>query len=773
MKSRRRDARLARVQDFMSQQRQRFPKVRSQEVDRPVPSIWSGPVGLLGKGQKSPRVLTYHEIPLLTLDWNSARTCTWGSAQADDLWDGRGDTSGEAPVDSRGGTPSCAPLNFPKLTDKSSDAAASVGDVWQAFLNGPSCGGHSGVLESEWLQTATSVSPSHNPKTPDKHSRQLPGLVSDRQPEGARVSSPGDDRSQTKSQTGTWQESGLKGAKHVSKGPADRSDERHKIMHEQARGGRIEVMGEESWTPPTADLEPSSGGSVSTGMPVMLESETTQIIGRISRKDKSLFSRPAKTRTDEICPIRGDSSKQSQIIARTAKSEGSASENAASDNVELLKGAGVETVDGPSQETRRLIGAGLEINQQSDGQQHVGEALQVHRGGCNEVPEATPKEQEEDSQAGKEGQCPASDGLAEDQQAVNSATQSMQKAEDGETMGPLPNPSPADVEDTRWLLSEDNVVSKEEDMSNNTSLKEIDALRQPETPGRTEDDVKLRARATELKIEEQGELRGNTGVPRGGEENTLTQLEEGELSAEAESSSCPEYEGTTDAADLKAVIEKFGEDLVRVLWEEVFKTSRNELSADGNVDHQHVATQALVLRKEFSSGVFTPTGPPPRPRQRLEWPLDPPEESQTSLDPRAHLCPDLALAAEDSGRSSMDSPQSSTTQQESHPQVREEQEVACKDSFSPTPSETLKESDSLAWWSVFYLLVHLTRLLVFSGFAVGLFFYVFLCDFPAFFALYMFSLGCWFYKWKSQRGDAGMATSMCHDRRNALNQDFM
>lgn len=710
MKSRRRDARSARVQDFMSQQRQRYPAARSQEVDRPV--------GLVGKSQKSPRVLTYHEIPLLTLDWNSAKT--WGSAQADHLWDGTADTSGGAPVDSRGGTPSCPPINT------SSDPAASVGDIWQAFLSGPGGGEHSGASESEWLQTATSVSPSDNPRTSHKHSRQLPGLVSNRQPEGARVSSPGEDRSETKSQTGTWQESGLKGAKHVSKG------------HEQAPGGRIEVMAEESRAAPTADSEPSSGGSESTGMPAMLESETTRINGRMARKEKSLFSRPVKSRTDEAC------SKQSPIIARAAKSEGSASENAASDNAELLKGAGVETDDGPSQQPQRLIGAGLETNQQSDGQQHVGEALQVHRGGRSGVPE----EQQDDSRAGKQGRCPASDGMAEDQQAVNSATQrrqtaesrGIQKAEDGERVGPLPSPSPADVEETRWLLSQDNMVSKEEDMSNNTSLKEIDARRQPETPGRTEVDVKLRASATELEIEEPGQLRGNTGVLRGGEENTLTQLEEGELSAEAESSSCAEHEGTKDTADLKAAIEKFGEDLVGAVWEEVFKTSRNDLSADGNADLLRVATQAGVLRKEFSSGVFTLAGPPPRPLpQELAsiQQIYPPEDWQTSLDPRAQLCPDPAL---DSGRASTDSSQSSTAEQEHHPQVREEQEVACKGSFSPPP---LKE-----WWGVFYLLVHVTRLLLFSAFAVGLFFYFILCDFPAFFALYTFSLCCWFYKWK-------------------------
>lgn len=733
--------------------------------------MWSGPGGLLDKGQTSPRVLTYHEIPLLTLDWNSAKTCTWGSAQADDLCNGRAHTSAEAPADSRGGTP-CRDTrgNFPNVKGKSSDIKASVCDVWQAFLNGSSCGEHSGVLESEWLQTATSLSPSDNPKTASKHPCQPPGLVLNRQPEGACVSSPGDDGSETKFQTDTWQEFGLKGAKHVSKGPADRSDESQKVMHEQAGGGIIERMGEESCTPLTADLEPSSGGSESTEMPETLESKTTRITDNISRKDESLFSRPMASRTDEICPIGSDSSQQTQVIASTVKSEGSTNESA-------VTGA-AEMDDGPSQEQGRLTGEGLEIIQQSDERpQHGGEALQLNRGGRNKVPEPTQKE-EEASQTGTEGRCPTPDGTTKDQQEVNPVTQErrtvvsrgMQKVpqDDGGTIGPLPNLNPADVEGRRWLLSQDNMESQK-DISNNTSPKETCTLRQPETSGRMDDGVTLRAAVTELKIEEQEELRGHAGVPE--DENRLTQLEEGELSAEAVSTSSAEHKGTKDPVALnlteselkKAVIEKFGEDLFWAIWEEVFKTSRNVLSVDGKVDdldHLPTATQA-VLRKGFSSGVFSLTDLHPRPSWHLERPLpqeltstqqiQQPAGPQTGLDPSALLCRGLMLTAAENGQSPRDSSKRSTSRQESRPQAREEQEVAFRDSFSPTeppPSEELKQPDSLTWWSVFYLLSHVTRLSVFSGFAVGLFFYFFLCDFPAFFAIYMFSLCCWFYKWK-------------------------
>lgn len=757
----------------MSQQRHHFPKVRTQEVDRPLPSMWSGPGGLLDRGQTSPRVLTYHEIPLLTLDWNSAKSCTWGSAPADDLCNGRANTSVEASADSRGGTP-CRDTRG-NVKGKSSDVKASVGDVWQAFLNGTSCGEHSGVLESEWLQTATSLSPLDNPKTARKHSCQLPGLVLDRQPEGACISSPGDDRSETKFQTDTWQEFSLKGAKHVSKGPADRSDESQKIMHEQAGGGIIERMGEESCMPLTADLEPSSGGSESTEMPETLESKTTRIIDKTSRKKESLFSRPMASRTDEVFPFGADSSQQTQVIASTVKSEGPTNESA-------VTGAAVEMDDGPSQEQGRLTGEGLGIIQQSDERpQHGGEALQLNRGGRNKVPEAAQKK-EEASQTGTEGRGPTSDGTTKDQLEVSSVTQERQTEvsrgtqkvpqDDGETIGRLPNLNAADVEGRILLLSQDNRESQE-DISNNSSPKETCTLGQPETSGRMDDGVTLRATITELKIEEQDLLRGNAGVPQGEDENSLTQLEEGEPSAAAVSSSSAEYKGTKDTVALnvteselkKAAVEKFGEDLLWAIWEEVFKTSRNDLGVDAKVDHLPTATQA-VLRKGFSSGVFSLTELHPRPSWHLERPLPQeltstqqtrqPAEPQVDLDPSALLCPGFVLTVAENGRSPTDSSKRYTSRQESRPQVREEQEVACRDSFSPTEplaSEKLKQPDSLKWWSVFYLLSHVTRLSVFSGFAVGLFFYFFLCDFPAFFALYMFSLCCWFYKWK--RGETG------------------
>lgn len=749
MKSRRRESRLARVQDFMAQQRHRFPKARSQEADQPLQSMWGGPGGLLRTGPKSPRVLTYHEIPLLTLDWTGAKACMWGGAQADDLWAGRTSGPGEAAVDRRGGPSS--PGNLSSVTGKASDAAASVCDVWQAFVTGPTSGDHSGLFESEWLQTATSVFPSDDPRAassrgraPDTSSCQLPGLALNRAG-GTRASRPGDDRS-----------------KHASKCPADRSDESHKIMREQAPGGRVERMGEESFTPPTADSEPGGWqGSKSTERP--------RITGRISRKDGSLFSRPGETRTDEICPSRAGRLKQSPV-----QSEGSGNAKAASGNLEALKAAGVETCDSTSQEPGRLTGDGLGIIRQWDGeQQQAGKDLQIHRGEHNGVPEPAQKPEEEEQEEEKEvtggqeeqedsemtqmeedvgfgeqgsvltrddGQGPASGGRKKELKD-NSGTHTSQTGEsrasqnvsqdNGETVRPLPNEeSTADVEETRWLLAQDAMESQEEDESNNT-IKETD-IQRPETSGRMEGDMNPRE-----EIEEQGELRDDAGVPQGEKENPAKRVEAGEKSGEAESSSSAECEGTPDMDALrvmesglkKATIRKFGEDLVWAIWEEVFKTPKNDFNADGRAD----AMDAVPRQEDFGSGVNSSTVLHPHLRQCL-----PQDRRQT-------------LTSTGQAHSALSGP---SAEQEACPQMAEEQDAAPQDSCNPTeaPScEELKESPSLLWWRVFYVLSHITRLTVFSGVIVGLFLYFVLCDFPAFFAVYMFSLCFWFYKWKRRQ----------------------
>ncbi|XP_035532393.1 uncharacterized protein ppp1r3aa isoform X2 [Morone saxatilis] len=359
IKTRHRAARLARVQDHFSQRKQQVPKGYShdsanvQKVSQPLPTPFGDSTSFLHKRQKkqsneSPQVLTYHQIPLLTLDWNSDKTHQWGTAHMDDIWTGRAKmTLSKSSAVNIEDTPSVNDMweTFRNGTDDKTDKETSVCDVWQTFLNGPSCTDHSGVPESEWLQTAASVSPSNDkepknqyaassqehefqvgrdtPTTLHVHTSAACQLLSDtretlvanaasktedQQPAEACVSRPRDDntatqdasqRSQTNSVTDTLQEFSLKGAMPVSEGSVDSSTECHKnAMWEQERQGIIAGAegkeGDEPFTPHTADLVTSSGESEITDMTVTPESPNASTVDRISqgaRLDEGLSSK--------------------------------------------------------------------------------------------------------------------------------------------------------------------------------------------------------------------------------------------------------------------------------------------------------------------------------------------------------------------------------------------------------------------------------------------------------------------------------------------------
>ncbi|XP_028255291.1 uncharacterized protein ppp1r3aa isoform X2 [Parambassis ranga] len=348
IKSRQRTARLARVQDYFSQRRQRAPKTfphdsvaNGQKVSQPVPAPWGDSASFLFKSQKtqpieSPQVLTYHQIPLLTLDWNNDKPQQWGAAEVDDIWTGRAKRT----LSKAENTPDTW-KTFLSSTDDTNNKETSVCDTWQAFLNGPSCKDHSAVPESEWLQTAASVSPS-NDKVPQTqytassqefgefqvgrgspttlHAHTLPACqplsdthetlfenvtlnTKDHQPAEACVSSPTDNtdasqRSQTDSVTDTTQEFSLKGATPVSEDSVDSSAECHKqVVWEGEREGIIGVaggIGDEPFTLHTADLVTSSGELETTEMTAMPESQNASATDRISqgaaRLDEGLSS---------------------------------------------------------------------------------------------------------------------------------------------------------------------------------------------------------------------------------------------------------------------------------------------------------------------------------------------------------------------------------------------------------------------------------------------------------------------------------------------------
>ncbi|KAM7367041.1 hypothetical protein PAMP_014966 [Pampus punctatissimus] len=331
IKSQHRAACLAHVQDF--QRRQQVPK------PKPMPNTWDDSASSFQKHQKkpsneSPQVLTYHQIPLFTLDWNNDKPQQWGIA--DDIWTGRAKMAfSKASEEHIKDKPSVNNMweTFHNGTD-TTDQETSVCDVWQAFLNGPSSKDHSGVPESEWLQTAALVSPSKDkepqaqyaassqehefqvgtdtPTTFQPHTSAARQLLSDtretslanvalnvkdHQPGKACVSGPRDDniatpdapqRSQTNSVADTPQEFSFTGAMcHVSEGSVDSSTEYHKhVIREQKREGIIVgaggIGGDEPSTPHTADLVTSSGESETTAMTAMPKSENASAGDRIS-----------------------------------------------------------------------------------------------------------------------------------------------------------------------------------------------------------------------------------------------------------------------------------------------------------------------------------------------------------------------------------------------------------------------------------------------------------------------------------------------------------
>ena len=339
---------MARVQDCLSQRRQHAPESDShdsgsgQKVSQPLPALWGDPASFLHKRQKkqsieSPQVLTYHEIPLLTLDWNNDRARRRGCAHVDDVWNGTAKmTLSKASVENMEDTPSVNDTweAFLNGTDDITGTETSVCDAWQAFLNGPSCTNHSGVREAEWLQTAASVSPSNGngaktkyaassqeresqvgadtPATLHAHASAACQLLpepretspanvalntADHQPAQACVSSPRDDntttrdasqRSETNSVTDTPQEFSLGGATPVSKGSVDSSAECHKrATWERERGGIIEsaegIGKDEPFAPNTADLVTSSGELETTDMTAKPESQNASAVDRISQ----------------------------------------------------------------------------------------------------------------------------------------------------------------------------------------------------------------------------------------------------------------------------------------------------------------------------------------------------------------------------------------------------------------------------------------------------------------------------------------------------------
>ncbi|XP_032445037.1 uncharacterized protein ppp1r3aa isoform X1 [Xiphophorus hellerii] len=339
VKRRRRAIRLARVQDYLCRRAQQQPKGFSNnsacglKVSQHASAARGDSASYLYKSQKmqsseSPQVLTYHQIPLLTLDWNSHTPDQPGTADGNDILTGRDKVT--LSKESEKNTPSVNDMweSFSKTTHDINTKETYVTDEWQVFLNGPSCKHHSDVPESEWLQTAASVLPSNDKEPQIQYSEEsqefeegtdtpttlqtlaacqllsdtcetLLAVVAlntkDDQLAEACVSCTGDDntatqdpsqRSQTNSVTDTPQEFNLKRAPPLSEGNVDSPTECHR--HEDWEQKSKEIIGTagrgegEPLALHTADSVTSSGESETTDMTVMPETPNASNVDTIS-----------------------------------------------------------------------------------------------------------------------------------------------------------------------------------------------------------------------------------------------------------------------------------------------------------------------------------------------------------------------------------------------------------------------------------------------------------------------------------------------------------
>ncbi|XP_061770559.1 uncharacterized protein LOC133561238 isoform X2 [Nerophis ophidion] len=171
IKSRHRAVRLAQVKDILSH-------------------TW-GQRDCTAASQKQSHVLTYHQIPLITLDWDNDNTLM------DDILNARAKVtlSKEESVKAAG------PGNdiwgsFLNGQGPAADNDTSVCDVWQAFINGPRCQGDLTVPQSEWLQTATLVPAATKSKEHVQNATRAASQAQSHAPRASpdRVSSRGDNR---------------------------------------------------------------------------------------------------------------------------------------------------------------------------------------------------------------------------------------------------------------------------------------------------------------------------------------------------------------------------------------------------------------------------------------------------------------------------------------------------------------------------------------------------------------------------------------------------
>lgn len=938
---------LACIKD-LSQRRQQVPKAYSpdspsgQKMSHPLPASCGNSASFLYKRQKkySNEVLTYHQIPLLTLDWNNDKRQQWGTADMDDIWTGGGkmtlEKASEENIEDR------PPGNDMWETllngaDDTTDKGMSVCDIWQAFLNGPSCKDHSGVPEAEWLQTAASVSPSNDkepqtrytsssqefqefqvgmdtPTTSHAHTSAACQLLSDthetslanvalntddHQPAEGCGRSPRDDntvtqdasqRSQTNSVTDTLQEFTLKGATSVSEGSVDSSTKCHKhaIWERERKGiiGEAEAIGgDEPFTPHIADLVTSSGESKTTDMTAMPESHNARTVDSISQGARLYSSEEGEVTGTAHNAMDDTLAFRETIRQGTKDGEGfflstcrqgaeerivtNCMENKVSTEEDLFRPLKREECEISQRYVDEKECGEFRLNQKSE------HPLRENEGNENKIGPAQPHSDEFSpkqiceensvlkSETGEhvlvssqteEGKCLSR--IFGQQREINSSSQATHTVDscdrinyfqgDRDRFRPFSTDkciaNLTEVVELRWTPSQEDVGSEvtPEDIMVKENVAEKDTsteLRhQPETLERTEVDMSQRDKDERVSAGKQTEeLMGNVDHPQEERKNALAQSKGRELSAEVESYQPVEYkklsEGTKDPITAehfvaleeiesgleKMLIERFVEDLVRGICEEVFGQKVQDCNRDTNIvdgaggrlaDISDITHDChLLFEKDFSdacdSGVFSLKELATDPNLSLCQGSQPsmssksneyaPEdknlslttadqfnflsELQRGLNSSAHLSQDFTTTLVTQSRPSLtksaqtlssskdqedcyQAEERSLTPQETGRQIEDYivvQKESYKQSAHPSlkhlssSSEKLRESDGFIWWSILYILSHITRLLICALLVAGSFVIIFLYDLPSFFALYIFSLCWWFYKWRGRQ----------------------
>ncbi|XP_077401793.1 uncharacterized protein ppp1r3aa [Vanacampus margaritifer] len=278
LKSQQRAARLAHMKEIFSQ---RWGQASSRD---PASTLRPSGEFLLKRQRK--QVLTYHQIPLITLDWDNDKQQQWVSSNVDNIWTGRAKvTLSKASEENVKGALSVNDIWGTFLNGKgpSPDNESSVCDVWQAFIHGPRCEDNCGVPESEWLQTAALVPPaSENQHVPRNArlatlaasavgqalSHALPAHVSSyaekRQPSETRG---GENRVapglHTRPVAATLRECGSARAMLVSCDSVDSLSECHKHEEDRIKGA---IQGDETSKQLTAAVATSQRGLTTTDM---------------------------------------------------------------------------------------------------------------------------------------------------------------------------------------------------------------------------------------------------------------------------------------------------------------------------------------------------------------------------------------------------------------------------------------------------------------------------------------------------------------------------